>query len=100
MAEPGSAQRLELLVSDIEAAREDIVSRWVEVSELFHRDGGRLFRDPTGRARRYFQDPRSAVGPRARHRRLGGPVAATVRPALMRSRSQRHHGTCTTEVVL
>ena len=39
-AEPGSAQRLELVVSDIEAAREDLISRGVEVSELFHRDGG------------------------------------------------------------
>jgi catechol 2,3-dioxygenase-like lactoylglutathione lyase family enzyme len=35
-AEPGSAQRLELVVSDIEAAREDLVSRGVEVSEPFH----------------------------------------------------------------
>jgi catechol 2,3-dioxygenase-like lactoylglutathione lyase family enzyme len=35
-AEPGSAQGLELVVSDIEAAREDLVSRGVEVSEPFH----------------------------------------------------------------
>src|SRR5918999_5070880 len=35
-AEPGSAQRLELVVDDIDAAREDIISRGVEVSELFH----------------------------------------------------------------
>jgi hypothetical protein len=35
-AEPGSAQRVELVVSDIEAARDDLVSRGVEVSELFH----------------------------------------------------------------
>jgi catechol 2,3-dioxygenase-like lactoylglutathione lyase family enzyme len=39
-AEPGSAQRLELAVYDIEAAREDLISRGVEVSELFHLDGG------------------------------------------------------------
>ena len=36
-AEPGSAQRLELVVSDIDAAREDLLSRSIEVSELFHR---------------------------------------------------------------
>ena len=39
-AEPGSAQRLELVVSDIDAAREDLVRRGVEVSGLFHLDGG------------------------------------------------------------
>jgi len=42
-AEPGSAQRLELVVADIDAAREDVISRGVEVSEVFHRDGGVLF---------------------------------------------------------
>jgi catechol 2,3-dioxygenase-like lactoylglutathione lyase family enzyme len=39
-AEPGSVQRLELVVSDIDAARQDLVGRGVEVSELFHLDGG------------------------------------------------------------
>ena len=39
-AAPGSAQRLELVVSDIDAARDDLVARGVEVSELFHLDGG------------------------------------------------------------
>jgi catechol 2,3-dioxygenase-like lactoylglutathione lyase family enzyme len=36
-AEPGSVERLETIVSDIEAAREDLTSRGVEVSEFFHR---------------------------------------------------------------
>ena len=36
-AEPGSAERLEIVVSDIEAAREDLMGRGVEVSEPFHR---------------------------------------------------------------
>jgi catechol 2,3-dioxygenase-like lactoylglutathione lyase family enzyme len=36
-AEPGSVQRLELVVRDIEAAREDLIDRGVEVSNLFHR---------------------------------------------------------------
>jgi catechol 2,3-dioxygenase-like lactoylglutathione lyase family enzyme len=35
-AEPGSIERLEVAVYDIAAAREDLISRGVEVSELFH----------------------------------------------------------------
>jgi catechol 2,3-dioxygenase-like lactoylglutathione lyase family enzyme len=35
-AAPGSAQGLYLIVSDIEAAREDLVARGVDVSEVFH----------------------------------------------------------------
>jgi len=35
-APPGSAQGLYLVVSDIEAARDDLVARGVEVSEVFH----------------------------------------------------------------
>jgi catechol 2,3-dioxygenase-like lactoylglutathione lyase family enzyme len=35
-AAPGSAQRLYLIVSDIEAARDDLVAAGVEVSDLFH----------------------------------------------------------------
>ena len=57
---PGSQQRLEIVVSDIEAAGADLISRGVEV---FHLDGGRApgtepqhasygsyatFRDPDG----------------------------------------------------
>jgi len=61
-AEPGSAQRFELVVSDIEAAREDLVSRGVEVSGLFHRDGGELLPGPDPERRSYltyasFSDP-------------------------------------------
>jgi catechol 2,3-dioxygenase-like lactoylglutathione lyase family enzyme len=41
-AEPGTAQRLELVVSDIDSAREDLIGRGVEVSEVFHLDGGRV----------------------------------------------------------
>lgn len=59
----GSQQRVELVVSDIEAAREDLIGRGVDVSEVFHLDGGRVagpdpnrasygsyatFRDPDG----------------------------------------------------
>jgi catechol 2,3-dioxygenase-like lactoylglutathione lyase family enzyme len=61
-AEPGSAQGLELVVSDIEAAREDLISRGVEVSELFHRDGGEFLPGPDPERRSYltyasFSDP-------------------------------------------
>jgi catechol 2,3-dioxygenase-like lactoylglutathione lyase family enzyme len=38
-AAPGSAQGLYLVVSDIEAARADLVARGVDVSEVFHRTG-------------------------------------------------------------
>src|SRR5262249_55391496 len=36
---PGSAHRLYLVVSDIEAARAELVGRGVDVSEVFHRAG-------------------------------------------------------------
>jgi catechol 2,3-dioxygenase-like lactoylglutathione lyase family enzyme len=38
-AVPGSAQGLYLIVSDIEAARADLVNRGADVSEVFHRAG-------------------------------------------------------------
>jgi catechol 2,3-dioxygenase-like lactoylglutathione lyase family enzyme len=57
-AEPGSAQRFELVVSNIDAAREDLISRGVEVSEVFHRDGARLLPGPDPERRSYFM-PRS-----------------------------------------
>jgi catechol 2,3-dioxygenase-like lactoylglutathione lyase family enzyme len=38
-AAPGSAQGLYLAVSDIEAARDELVSRRVQVSEVFHEGG-------------------------------------------------------------
>ena len=39
-AAPGSARGLHLVVSDIEAARDDLLRRGVVVSELFHDAGG------------------------------------------------------------
>jgi catechol 2,3-dioxygenase-like lactoylglutathione lyase family enzyme len=38
-AAPGAAQGLYLIVSDIEAARRDLLARGIEVSELFHNEG-------------------------------------------------------------
>jgi hypothetical protein len=53
-AEPGSAQRLELAVDDIDAAREDLISRGVEVSEVFHREDGELLPGPDPERRSYL----------------------------------------------
>jgi catechol 2,3-dioxygenase-like lactoylglutathione lyase family enzyme len=39
-ADPGSYEGLQLTVHDIEATREDLVGRGVEVSEVFHDAGG------------------------------------------------------------
>jgi catechol 2,3-dioxygenase-like lactoylglutathione lyase family enzyme len=38
-AAPGSAQGLYLIVSDIEAARRNLLDRGVQISEVFHNDG-------------------------------------------------------------
>lgn len=38
-ATPGSAQGLYLIVSDIEAARKELLDRGIEVSEVFHSEG-------------------------------------------------------------
>ena len=39
-AAPGSAQGLYLIVSDIQAARKNLLDRGVEISEVFHSEGG------------------------------------------------------------
>jgi hypothetical protein len=60
-AEPGSAQRLILVVSNIDAARNSLLSRGIEVSEVFHLAGGRVpGRDPENRSYQTyasFSDP-------------------------------------------
>ena len=60
-AEPGSAKRLILAVADIDAARNALLSRGIEVSELFHLAGGRVpGRDPENRSYQTyasFSDP-------------------------------------------
>ena len=58
----GSAQRFELVVSEIEAARDDLISRGVEVSELFHFGDGQFLLGPDPERRSYltyasFSDP-------------------------------------------
>jgi catechol 2,3-dioxygenase-like lactoylglutathione lyase family enzyme len=60
-AAPGSAQGLYLIVSDIEAARKELVGRGVEVSEIFHgADGAYAGKDEAflfGRQRVSGPDP-------------------------------------------
>jgi catechol 2,3-dioxygenase-like lactoylglutathione lyase family enzyme len=62
-AAPGSAQGLFLVVSNIEAARAELLGRGVKVSELFHRDGSEARQsgpDPQRRSyatRASFGDP-------------------------------------------
>jgi len=61
-AEPGSVQGWELVVDDIDAAREDLISRGVEVSELFHRGESGFVPGPDPERRPYltfasFSDP-------------------------------------------
>ena len=59
--QPGSVQRLILAVTDIDAARADLIERGAEVSEVFHLDGGRVpGPDPQGRSYQTyasFSDP-------------------------------------------
>ena len=60
-AAPGSAQGLYLIVSDIEAAREELLGRGVEVSEVFH-DAAGVYAGPDepylfGRRRVSGRDP-------------------------------------------
>ena len=59
--EPGSVQRLILAVLDIDTARDALVSRGIEVSEVFHLAGGRVpGPDPQGRSYQTyasFSDP-------------------------------------------
>jgi catechol 2,3-dioxygenase-like lactoylglutathione lyase family enzyme len=50
-AEPGSFQGSELAVYDIDAAREDLITRGVEISGLYHLDGAQVpGPDPEGRS--------------------------------------------------
>ena len=60
--EPGSSQRFELVVEDIDAAREDLIARGVEVGELFHLDETEFVPGPDPERRPYltyasFSDP-------------------------------------------
>jgi catechol 2,3-dioxygenase-like lactoylglutathione lyase family enzyme len=56
-AAPGSADGLQLVVRDIEAAREELVGRGIEVSEPFH-DAGGIFHHAGEKARVSGPDPK------------------------------------------
>jgi hypothetical protein len=61
-SEPGSYQGLHLVVSDIEAARAELVERGVDVSDLFHFEEGGQTPGPDPERRDYgtfmsFSDP-------------------------------------------
>lgn len=59
-AAPGSAQGLYLIVSDVEAARRELLGRGVKVSEVFHNDGVHAGKDEPylfGRRRVSGPDP-------------------------------------------
>lgn len=55
-AAPGSAEGLQLVVLDIEAAREELIGRGIEVSEAFH-DAGGIFHHAGETARVSGPDP-------------------------------------------
>lgn len=57
---PGSAQFLFLVVPNIEAARQELIDKGIEASEIFHdRNGGYNFFDPAARASGPDPDRRS-----------------------------------------
>ena len=60
-ASPGSAQGLYLIVSDVEAARKELITRGIEVSEVFHtsRPGAQFRPDCNGRVSGLEPDHRS-----------------------------------------
>ena len=61
-AAPGSVEGLHLVVSDIEAARAELVDRGVDVSKVFHFESGKRVPGPDPQRRDYgsflsFSDP-------------------------------------------
>jgi catechol 2,3-dioxygenase-like lactoylglutathione lyase family enzyme len=109
-AAPGSAQGLYLIVSDVQAARQELVRRGIEVSEVFHtsRPGAQFRLDSTGRVsglapdhRSYFSfattnDPDGntwlfqEITARLPGRGLGNPDVATMTELLRET--ELHHG--------
>jgi catechol 2,3-dioxygenase-like lactoylglutathione lyase family enzyme len=65
-AAPGSAEGLQLVVNDIDAARADLVQRGVDVSDVFH-DAGGVFHHAGNAAR--------AAGPAPNHKTYGSFVS-------------------------
>ena len=65
-AAPGSAEGLQLVVSDVDAARAELVSRDVKVSEVFHDETGVFHHAGTGHR---------AIGPAPKHASYGSFVS-------------------------
>jgi catechol 2,3-dioxygenase-like lactoylglutathione lyase family enzyme len=65
-AAPGSAEGLQLVVTDIDAAREELISHGADVSDVFH-DAGGVFHHAGTEAR--------ATGPAAGHKSYGSFVS-------------------------
>jgi catechol 2,3-dioxygenase-like lactoylglutathione lyase family enzyme len=109
-AAPGSARGLYLIVSDVEAARKDLVARGIEVSEVFHAGtpGAQFQMDGIGRINgpapehatyssfATFRDPDGngwllqEVTTRLSGRGLGNLDAATLTQLLLET--EKHHG--------
>ena len=62
-AAPGSAQGLYLIVSDVDAARQELLRRGIEASEVFHGDSGVY----TGTDEPYLFGRRRVSGPDSNH---------------------------------
>jgi len=58
-AEPGSSQGLHLVVTDIAAARAELADRGIEISEVFHDEGG-VFHHAGTEGRVAGPDPKNA----------------------------------------
>ena len=65
-AAPGSADGLQLVVTDVEAARDELIGRGADVSEVFH-DAGGVYHHAGTQAR--------AAGPAPDHRSYGSFVS-------------------------
>jgi hypothetical protein len=99
--EPGSLRRLILAVSDIDAARNDLVSRGIDVSELFHLAGGRApGPDPEGRSYQTyaaFSDPDGnefllqEITARLPGREWADPAADVASRAALLKETAEHH---------
>jgi catechol 2,3-dioxygenase-like lactoylglutathione lyase family enzyme len=103
-AAPGSVQGMYLIVSDIQAARKELLDRGVEISEVFH-DAAGVYEGPDepylfGRVRVSGPDAsiaapgrslrsviRTATAGCSRKSRRGCPVASTLRRRLSRRRT-------------
>ena len=101
-APPGSTQGLLLVVDDIDAARDELISRGAEVSELWHLEPGvgpAPGRDPEGRSyftRANFADPDGNVWQLQEIKerlpgRGGGPIDVGALAELLHETSE-HHG--------